>query len=484
VLFVSSEFVIFFALVFGLYYVLAHRLQNRLLLIASYVFYGWWDYRFLSLIIASSLVDFGCGLVVDRQRCPRLTAWGRKLAVAISVGVNLGLLGVFKYYDFFRESFQDLWRELHLTWYLGMDLDWPTLHLVLPIGISFYTFQTMSYTIDVYRGKIRSTTRLLDFMLYVSFFPQLVAGPIERAAHLLPQVLQPRRRAWNPIYSGMALALVGYFKKMVIADNMAGIVEEIYGMDSPSGAAVLLGTYAFALQIYSDFSGYTDIARGLSRMLGFEICENFRLPYLARSMSDFWQRWHISLSSFLRDYLYIPLGGNRRGNGRMFINLATVMLLGGLWHGASWVFVAWGAVHGSYLVISRLTAGVRGRIVRVLRLDTVPWLHTALQIVITFHLVCVGWVFFRATDLDHALLLLRAVFDMVAWSQVPSYIVAEVLVVLGLLLGFQCYQLISDRLEPWSVWPVAVRVPFYVCAYFIIVMLGVTQRNEFIYFQF
>ena len=483
-LFVSNEFVVFFALVFGLYCVATHRLQNRLLLIASYVFYGWWDYRFLALMAGSSLVDFGCGLVVDRERCPRVTALGRKLAVAASVGVNLGLLGVFKYYDFFRESFQDLWRELHLTSHLGMELSWPTLYLVLPVGISFYTFQTMSYTIDVYRGKIRSTTRLFDFLLYVSFFPQLVAGPIERASHLLPQVLEPRRRTWDQIYSGTALVLVGYFKKMVIADNMAMVVEEIYGMDSPSGAAVLLGTYAFALQIYGDFSGYTDIARGISRMLGFEICENFRLPYLARSMSEFWQRWHISLSSFLRDYLYIPLGGNRRGNGRMFINLATVMLLGGLWHGASWVFVAWGAVHGFYLVMSRVTAGIRERLVRVLRLDTVPRFHAALQIVLTFHLVCVGWLFFRADDLGHALLMLRAVFDMVAWSQVPSYIMLEVLAVIGLLLAFQCYQLLSNRLEPWVHWPVYVRVPFYVGTYFGIVMFGVTQHSEFIYFQF
>ena len=308
--FATVNFGVFFAIVLAVYFLLNHRWQNRFLLVASYVFYGWWDWRFLGLILLSSVVDYVCALLVDRTRHPDFSARKRRLALTASIVTNLTILGFFKYFGFFAESLVALAGDV------GIQLHLPTWRIILPIGISFYTFQTMSYTIDVYRGRLRATTNLPDLMLYVSFFTQLVAGPIERGAHLMPQILNPRHVTPGGFYSGAQLAFVGLFKKLVIADNMAVLVNSVYGPGDPCGAAVLLGTYAFALQIYCDFSGYTDIARGTARMLGFDICVNFRLPYLATNPSDFWQRWHISLSSWLRDYLYIPLGGSWHGRLR------------------------------------------------------------------------------------------------------------------------------------------------------------------------
>ncbi|MFC1453529.1 MBOAT family O-acyltransferase, partial [Verrucomicrobiota bacterium] len=343
-LFNTVQFFVFFAVVLALYAALGHRWQNRLLLAASYVFYGSWDWRFLCLIFASTVLDYFCGIAIHGSR----GGLKRKLFLAFSVAGNLSLLGVFKYFDFFAYNLQ---RLLTLC---GLDIDMPYLRVVLPVGISFYTFQTMSYTIDIYRGRLEPTRRFPDFALFVAFFPQLVAGPIERASRLLPQILNARKLTAARFYEGGYLILWGLFKKVFVADNLATIVDPVFALDgSPGGGQVLVALYAFAFQIYCDFSGYSDIARGVGKCLGFDIMLNFRLPYFARNPRDFWQRWHISLSSWLRDYLYIPLGGNRRGSARTYANLAIVMLLGGLWHGAAGTFILWGGYHGFLLIAHR-----------------------------------------------------------------------------------------------------------------------------------
>ncbi len=340
-LFNSLEFVVFFAVVLALYSVLNHPRQNALLLVASYVFYGAWDYRFLLLLIGTTLVDYAVGLAIDRRSDPA----ARRRILMFSIVANLGVLGVFKYFNFFADSL------VEFAGLFGLSVSPVTLNIVLPVGISFYTFQSMAYTIDVYRGHLKPCRSLPDFALYVTFFPQLVAGPIERATHLLPQIYARRVMTAEKIGSGLSLIALGFFKKVVMADNLAPTVNEIFAKQGGYTAEeVLVGAIFFAFQIYGDFSGYTDIARGTSRVLGFELMDNFREPYFARSPSDFWQRWHISLSTWLRDYLYISLGGNRGGRLTTYRNLILTMLLGGLWHGAAWNFVWWGLYHGTLLV--------------------------------------------------------------------------------------------------------------------------------------
>ena len=344
-LFNSGIFLQFFAAFLLLYHLCRERLnaRNALIVAASYFFYGWWDARFVTLLFLTSLVDYVAGRRVEDAS----TQGGRRLWLAVSVAANLGVLGFFKYCNFFAASFATLLGAL------GLRADPWTLNLILPVGISFYTFQSMSYTLDVYRRQIPATRDLLGFLAYVSFFPQLVAGPIERARHLLPQFATERVITATHLREGLWLILWGFFKKVVVADNLAPLVEMVYGGPIASGPAIALGTLAFAFQIYGDFSGYSDIARGLARVLGFDLMVNFNHPYLAGSPREFWRRWHISLSTWLRDYLYISLGGNRRGPWRTRLNLMLTMLLGGLWHGAAWHFVWWGAWHGLGLVLTR-----------------------------------------------------------------------------------------------------------------------------------
>ena len=468
--FISYEFLILFAAVVAVYFRCGHRLQNRLLLAASYVFYGWWDVRFLALIVASTLTDFVVAQIADPERNPPARASHRKLAVMVSVVVNLGLLGVFKYYDFFVGSLSALGAQI------GFDLSLPVLNVVLPVGISFYTFQTLSYTLDVYRGEIPASRSIVDFALYVSFFPQLVAGPIERGKSLLPQVVAPRPFSAERIYSGTQLMLVGFFKKMVIADNLATVTNQVYNASDPSAGAVVVGTYAFAFQIYCDFSGYTDIARGAARILGFDLRRNFDLPYLAINPSDFWKRWHISLSSWLRDYLYIPLGGSRHGPSRTVVALSATMLLGGLWHGAEWTFVLWGAYHGLLLAVfrpfrSRAPSRKLG-------------LTHALRVAAFFQLTCFGWLLFRAESIDALGGMLSSAVANPSFDGVNAPMLIELLVGAVPLMLFQIYQYRRGVKEVWADWPVAVRVVFYVALVYGIVLLGSPVANDFIYFQF
>ncbi|MEO6214028.1 MAG: MBOAT family O-acyltransferase, partial [Vicinamibacterales bacterium] len=380
----SLHFVWFFVAVYASYRMLPHRGQNWLLLVASYYFYAAWDWRFLGLLAASTIVDFTCGLLLERSESPAR----RRLLLCASLGFNLALLGFFKYFNFFADSLQGL---MLTVWWRMDDV---TLRVLLPVGISFYTFVTMSYVIDVYRRELQPTRNIVNFAVFVAYFPHLVAGPILRASRLLPQVELPRCITREQVRDGLWLIAWGFFQKIFVADNLAPIVSRLFEPGgAPAGVNVLLGIYAFAFQIYGDFAGYSNIARGTSKLMGIELLENFRFPYLVRSPQEFWRHWHISLSTWLRDYLYIPLGGNRGGAGRAQRNLFLTMLLGGLWHGAAWTFVLWGAYHGVLLVIYRAARRIRtfdawtagpGALARI-----TSW-------AVMFHLTCYGWLIFRS----------------------------------------------------------------------------------------
>jgi D-alanyl-lipoteichoic acid acyltransferase DltB (MBOAT superfamily) len=378
-LFNSLTFVLFFCVVLALQRRLPHRAQNVFLLAASLFFYGSWNATLVWLIVFSATVDYGCGRAIEARRGTPLA----RRFLLLSIATNLGLLGWFKYAGFFVESFVDLAQSV------GLSVGGPALEIILPVGISFYTFQSMSYSIDVYRGEQRACRDYLDFLLYVSFFPQLVAGPIERARRLLPQIQEPRPRlGLGDTVEGIKLIAVGVLQKVAIADALARTVDRTFARPAEMDTlALVLGVYAFAVQIYCDFSGYSKIARGTARLLGIRLVRNFDEPYLAASITDFWRRWHVSLSAWLRDYLYIPLGGNRKGAGRTYVNLMVTMLLGGLWHGASWNFVLWGGLHGLYLaghkLLGRESAGASP-------------VKRVLGTLATFHLVCFAWIFFRA----------------------------------------------------------------------------------------
>jgi alginate O-acetyltransferase complex protein AlgI len=379
-IFHSLDFLVFFVVALLLYWRLPRRGQNVLLLIASYFFYGYVHPWFLMLVAATTIVDYwaGRGMASDPAR--------KKLYLVLSLCVNLGMLGFFKYFNFFAANAHAALAVL------GLDASPPVLRVMLPVGISFYTFQELSYTIGVYRGTVPARRDFLDFATFVCFFPQLVAGPIERAAHLLPQVESDRRFDWNRTRDAVVLILWGYFKKLVVADNVGVIANKVFALSDASFPVLWAGVFAFGIQIYADFSAYSDIARGTARCLGFDLIRNFRHPYLAAGPADFWHRWHISLSSWFRDYVYIPLGGSRRGDAKTVRNIMVTFLLSGLWHGASWNYVMWGAYHGVLLVIARLCAPLAPASA------TVRALARPLQIAGMFALVNVGWLMFRETD--------------------------------------------------------------------------------------
>ncbi|MBW2273555.1 MAG: MBOAT family protein [Deltaproteobacteria bacterium] len=475
-LFNSFDFAFFLLVCLAVYYGLqlgAHcRAQNRVLLLASYVFYGAWDWRFLSLIAASTGVDYCVALALGRSDDPRR----RRLLLGASLLTNLGILGFFKYANFFAENLQVLGASL------GIELSRPLLEIVLPVGISFYTFQTLSYTIDVYRRRLEPTRDFFDFALFVAFFPQLVAGPIERAARLLPQIASPRRVDWQGFNSGSWLIFWGLFKKVVIADNLATLVDAVFNpASSPTSLELLLGIYAFAFQIYCDFSGYTDIARGVARLMGFDLMLNFRLPYFATSPADFWRRWHISLSTWLRDYLYVSLGGNRRGNRLRNRNLMITMLLGGLWHGAAWPFVLWGAFHGLLLVLHRLLQPWLEQVRPASVLGQGAW--WVLRVLATFHLVCFGWLLFRSESLAQLATHLAILAGPVEAGFALSWLLPLAALMLPLLL-VQIAQARSGNLEVPLGWSLPVRVATYAALFFIFVTLGEDGGQPFVYFQF
>jgi len=384
-LFNSLQYGVFLLAVLALYQVLSRRRQNAMLLIASYVFYAAWDWRFLSLIWISTIVDYIVGRRIRILRARGEINAGRGW-LSLSLLTNLGLLGFFKYFGFFVDSAASFFGAV------GLNVSTSTLSIVLPVGISFYTFQTLSYTIDIWRGRLEPVDSLLDFALFVAFFPQLVAGPIERASHFLPQVQRERTVDADDVAEGVYLILVGLVRKVVIADTAGLIADRYFAAPGDYGTLGLLaGIALYTLQIYGDFAGYSNIARGSARLLGFHLMRNFRHPYFSASVTEFWQRWHISLSTWLRDYLYIPLGGNRSSVRRTYVNLMLTMLLGGLWHGASWSFVIWGALHGVYLAIHRAITARREASGR-------PSLSRPIGVMITLPLVAFTWLTFRLTD--------------------------------------------------------------------------------------
>jgi D-alanyl-lipoteichoic acid acyltransferase DltB (MBOAT superfamily) len=396
----TPVYFVFLTLVVLIYWRLSRRAQNVFLLAASYFFYGWWDWRFLILIAVSTVVDFFCARYIDRSETPVT----RRLLLALSLTINLGFLGFFKYFNFFEESFVQL---LHT---LGIDYVNPTLlKILLPPGISFYTFQEVAYIVDVHNRRMKPSKSLVDYALFVSVFPHLIAGPIQRPSHLLPQV--ERERTFHPhrFFDGLMLILCGLFRKRVVADNCALLATAAFNgnLGRPSAAVAAIGCYAFAWQIYGDFSGYSDIARGSAQLMGFHFMVNFRQPYLATRLQDFWRRWHISLSTWLRDYLYIPLGGNRHGEGKTYCNLLVTMLLGGLWHGANWTFVVWGGIHGAGLAAERMMRKLlrlpdRAESTQEVRRRSLFMPLAWLDRIVIFHLVCLAWIFFRAATVGSA----------------------------------------------------------------------------------
>jgi D-alanyl-lipoteichoic acid acyltransferase DltB (MBOAT superfamily) len=557
-LFNSPVFIIFFIVVYSADRLLGrdYHKQNVMLLAASYLFYGWWDWRFLLLIVLSTTLDFCTSLILERggltlrQRFEATAAvlaaalsflvidwravscqpipfrvaidwdnlwnhspviwWSivalvsavaaahllhapltrlpvrtrRRLALGLSIAVNLGILGFFKYFNFFAESFSAVWQTL-----FGSAPSSVTLEIILPVGISFYTFQSMSYTIDVYRGDLKASLRWHEYAVFVSFFPQLVAGPIERASHLLPQFQRPRvlpdASQWR---SALWLIAWGLYKKVVVADNMAIIVHNAFGPFDGSlgwnaaaipadGLRLLIGVYAFAFQIYGDFSGYTDIARGTAKLLGFDIMLNFNLPYFACSPSDFWRRWHISLSTWLRDYLYISLGGNRGTTSGTYRNLLLTMLLGGLWHGASWTFVLWGAYHGLLLIAFRL-------------FDLKPespekpiWVRFSSMLAM-FHLTCLGWLLFRAQNLETVRVFVTAIGASPFGSPETWEAMQQLCYFSFFLLGFQLLQFFGKTLDPMPRLHWFVRATVWTFILMSILRLMPKTAQEFIYFAF
>jgi alginate O-acetyltransferase complex protein AlgI len=468
--FATIEFLILFAATCLLYFNLARTWQNVVILIAGLIFYGWWDWRFLFLIFATTAVDYICAIrihesTLERRRAGFLTA---------ALLINLGTLGLFKYLNFFIQSTSAAVR------YFGGTPNLALLNLVLPLGISFYTFHALSYAIDVYRRRIEPERNYLIYLSFVMFFPLLVAGPIERAWHLIPQFKTDRLITAGKIRSGLLLCASGFVKKLVVADNVAVIAN--YGFDntSGSGAMHLIAIYAFAIQIYCDFSGYSDIARGTARILGFDVFQNFDLPYLTTNPREFWRSWHISLSSWFRDYVYIPLGGNRVSRWHTLRNLAITMLLCGLWHGAAWVYVLWGTFHGVMFALYDFWS--RSAVGRWVSARNGALAHT-LKSLAFFQAVCLGWLLFRSDSVSQVVSMLRSIaFNFSVDASMGNLAVKLALFAVPLLL-VQAYQK-RFGLAPWDSWRAEFQVVALVTAVLFIALMGAPNRTQFIYFQF
>jgi len=472
-LFNSISFAIFLTIVFIIYWSLKNKhliYQNLILLISSYIFYGWWDWRFLSLIALSTVVDYLVGIQIDKAKSKKT----KRNFLLISLIVNLGLLAVFKYFNFFITSFEEMLNSF------GLPFDTWTLNIILPVGISFYTFQTLSYSIDLYKGKIKPTDDFISFAAFVAFFPQLVAGPIERASHLLPQFIKKRKFNYQIAISGISLISYGFFKKLVIADRLAIYVNNIFSdIENANTISLLLGIIFFSFQIYADFSGYSLIARGSAKLLGFDLILNFNKPYLASSITSFWKRWHISLSTWFRDYLYIPLGGNRVSQLRNYYNLIIVFLLSGLWHGANWTFVIWGALHAFYLIIylqykktfnPKLTENLFRKFINILTV---------------YSCVTFAWIFFRANDLNHAMKYINKIIEFdfslnlvqISAEKGPLNLALSLCVIILLYVSYLLPKNLSFK-------KTSSYLLFNIIIILIITLIGVNGKTEFIYFQF
>jgi len=479
-LFNSLDFAIFLPIVFLLYWFVAQnnlKLQNALIVVVSYVFYGWWDWRFLSLIIFSTVVDYLIGQKLrteDKQSKRKILLW-------ISIIVNLGFLGFFKYYNFFLENFVDAFSLF------GIQINVNSLNIILPVGISFYTFQTLSYTIDVYRKKLEPTKDFMAFSAFVCFFPQLVAGPIERATNLLPQFCKKRTFEYNKAVDGMRQILWGLFKKVVIADNCAEFSNQIFNNSADmNGSTLVLGAIFFTFQIYGDFSGYSDIAIGTSRLFGFDLKQNFATPYFSRDIAEFWRRWHISLSTWFRDYLYIPLGGSKGGTWMKVRNTFAIFLISGFWHGANWTFVIWGALNAIYFLPLLLTNNNRKNLSVVAEGKLLPSFRELIAMLTTFVLTVFAWIFFRAENISHAFSYIGEIFSK-SFFHAPNFLNLKLILLILFFMFIEWY----GRQDQYGLknlgakWNKILRWMLFFFLIFVIYFFGNFQKNsEFIYFQF
>jgi len=484
-LFNSLQFLIFFPIVIALYFITPFKKRWILLLIASYYFYMCWKVDYIILIIISTLIDYICSNKMAKIDLKKK----RKKWLLISLVSNLGILFGFKYFNFFSENIQMLFNQYNIFY------EMPFFNVLLPVGISFYTFQTLSYTIDVYNNKTPAQKHLGVFAVYVSFFPQLVAGPIERSNHLLPQFFKEHKFSYDRVKSGLQKMLWGFFKKIVIADNLAILVDGVYNnLDNYTGVTLLVATIFFTFQIYCDFSGYSDIAIGTARVMGFELRENFKRPYFAKSIQEFWQRWHITLSSWFKDYLYIPLGGNRVVKWRWYYNIIITFLLSGLWHGANWTFIIWGALHGTYLIFAIILNSPKQYLSEIIRKYSLKF-NKILDVAITFVLVVFAWIFFRANNLDDAIYVIKNMLTDInecnnigmQFRGIGIYFndLFKCIILIFFLIGYSLYERSDDVWQKLQSKPIWIRWSlYYLMLYGILFLAPHSTINNFIYFQF
>nr|WP_314493872.1 MBOAT family O-acyltransferase [uncultured Chryseobacterium sp.] len=476
-LFNSVSFLIFLPIVFVLYWFFFNKRykdQNLLLLFASFYFYACWDWRFLLLLMFSIGLDFFSGLKIEKSKTGREAG----IWLTISIGINLGFLGFFKYFNFFIESFSILLKGF------GFSADMSLLNIILPVGISFYTFHGLSYVIDVYKKRISAEKSIVDYSLFVSYFPLLVAGPIERATHLLPQIQKKRTFNYDQAVDGMRQILWGFFKKIVIADNCAPVVNDIFlNYQTESSSNLVMGAVLFAFQIYGDFSGYSDIALGVSRLFGIELLKNFSFPYFSRDIAEFWRRWHISLSTWFRDYLYIPLGGSRGGMWIKIRNTFIIFLVSGFWHGANWTFIVWGGLHAFYFLPLLITNRNRQNLEIVAVNKKIPSFSEGCHMFLTFIMVCFAWIFFRSKDVSQAVSYIQNIFNKAAFS-LPDPFPYKILLLIGMMMLIEWmnrdkfHGLEIKNSDRWF------RRALYFIIIFIILRYANFGNNEFIYFQF
>jgi len=477
-LFNSINFLFFIIVFFCLYwFVFKNNLkkQNLLILVASYIFYGWWDWRFLSLIAISTVIDYLMGYLINES----VLKSRKRIFLSISLLSNLGMLGFFKYFNFFIYGFSDLLDIF------GLNVNISTLNIILPVGISFYTFQTLSYTIDIYRGRINATKNLIAFASFVSFFPQLVAGPIERASKLLPQFEIKRKFDFDKARDGVRQILWGFFKKIVIADNLSQNVDYIYSNYSDLDPSILLlGAIFFSFQIYCDFSGYSDIAIGLAKIFGFELMTNFKYPYFSKNIKEFWHRWHISLSTWFRDYVYFPLGGSINGSFNHIRNIILIFTISGFWHGANWTFITWGFLHGiAYIPLLILNkSGKIWKNLDYIRNKYLNWLRNFVSILLTFSFVTITWIFFRANSITIAIDYLKLMFQKGLFT-FPSQQRANIPI---LVIFIMVEWIQKDKVHPLQIGNlnVVLRYCIYLVVSFVILLFGSDSDMSFIYFQF
>lgn len=477
-LFNSIDFAIFLPIVFIIYWFVTNKnlkFQNILLVCSSYLFYGWWDWRFLSLILFSTILDYSVGRGLLKEQ--NITK--RKILLWTSIIINLGFLGFFKYYNFFLDNFISAFS------FFGTEIKASSLNIILPVGISFYTFQTLSYTIDVYKNRLEPTKNFIDFSAYVSFFPQLVAGPIERATHLLPQFYKKRTFDYSKAVDGLRQILWGLFKKVVIADNCAEFANLIFNnSEQYSGSTLVLGALFFTFQIYGDFSGYSDIAIGTSRLFGFDLMQNFHFPYFSRNMAEFWRKWHISLNTWFRDYLYIPLGGSRGGTWMKVRNTFIIFLVSGFWHGANWTFIVWGALNAVYFLPILLTNNNRNYMETVAKGKFFPSTKEFFYMLSTFTLTVFAWIFFRANNIEHAINYIAKILSSSLFT-FPEILPITVLVLILFFVLIEWYG--RDGQFAISHLGIKWRWPYRFAMYYAIILTILWfsgKEQQFIYFQF